>query len=170
MKKIFTIFLCVIALAGFAFADDYFTANDLEPCAVKEPSEIDEIFSIYASSEKGVTIEALTGDVAERIAEDGEVFNTRIKLNGSGKVAYRSIHFVTDDAAVITVYCNSSSKTDDRVLAIVDVETGETIDEITAPADGEIAGIGITAVPYAGEFAIFSKGSGINIYQILIEY
>lgn len=170
MKKTLSLLLCALMLFGAAFADDYFTANDYEPCSIKEPTVLEdaEAFTIYATADKNVTIESL-GDM-ERVAEDGEVFNTRIKLNGSGKIEQRSIHFITEDIAVLTVYTNSSSKTDARILVIVDVSDGTIIDELEAPADDGEAGIAETIIPWAGEFAIYSKGSGINIYAMVIEY
>ena len=93
MKKLLSILLCLGLCLTFAVAEDYFSVNDLEPASVKSVYKIDDVFSIYANDSKAVTIEALTGDAPERTAEDGEVFNARIKLNGSGKVDYRSIHF-----------------------------------------------------------------------------
>lgn len=169
LKILLVMVLVSVFLTGFVVAEDYFSANDLEPAAIKSVTKIDEVFSIYATSEKGVTIEALTGENAERTASDGEVFNNRIKLNGSGKIEQRSVHFITKGKAKVTVYTNSSSKTDARVLAVVNIKDGSVIAELTAPADGTEAGVVSCTVPTAGEYAIFSKGSGINLYQIVVE-
>ena len=166
-KKIVSILLCAVCMVLAAGAEDYLNANDLEPVSVTAKTQIDGIFSIYANADKNVTVEVLPD--AERTAADGEVFNNRIKLNGSGSVGYRSIHFITSGAADITVYTNSSSKTDARVLAVTRVSDGKVVAELKAPADGSEAGIATCKIPSAGEYAVFSKGSGINIYQIIIE-
>jgi len=169
MKKLLSILLCLSLCVTFAMAEDYFSANDLEPCAIKSVYKIDDIFSIYANESKGVTIEALSGDNAERIAEDGEVFNVRIKLNGSGKVDYRSIRFVANAGSTLKVYTNSSSKDTARTLLVVNVATGATIAELTAPVDSSVAGYAECKLPEKGEYAIYSAGSGINVYQVVIE-
>lgn len=172
MKKIAAVLFAFAMFMGAVYAQEfyYFSANDLEPCAVKEIALLDEdgVFCVFATADKGVTVEEMS---EERFAEDGEVFNARVKLNGSGKLEYRSIHFLVEDACILTVYSNSSSKTDARVLALADAETGDVLAEITAiPDDGVEAGVEMLIIADAGEYAIYSKGSGINIYAMSIEY
>lgn len=169
MKKIILILIGIAFIACALVAENYFSVNDLEPASLKEKFEIDDVFSVYATSEKGVTIEALTGDNPERLAEDGEVFNARLKLNGSGKVDYRSIHFEAKKGETIKVYTNSSSSSADRTLLLVNVATGATVAELKAPADGKNCGISTCQVNENAEYALYSSGSGINIYQIVIE-
>lgn len=147
-------------------AEDFFTANDLEAAQVTTTKAFGS-FAIFAKSDKGVTIEAMS---APRTAADGEVFNNRIKLNGGGAVDYRSIRFTVAGATDVVIYTNSSSKTDARTLVLAKVADGAVIAELVAPPDDEKnAGIATATLPGAGEYVLFSKGSGINIYQIFIK-
>jgi hypothetical protein len=158
--------LVVLTVAPIgALAEQVLNANDLQPAQITSVTTFDA-FTIYAKSDKGVTIEAV--DVA-RAAADGEVFNRRIKLNGGGALDYRSIHFISQGKAELTIYLNSSSKTDARVLKVVDA-SGAVLAELPAPPDdGAVAGIATFAIAQAGEYAIFSASSGINVYQILVK-
>lgn len=158
-------------LAGFvigpigAFAEVSLNANDLQAAQLTAVTKLDA-FTVYAKSDKGVTIEAIE---AARTAADGEVFNARIKLNGGGALDYRSIHFTAREKATVTIYLSSSSKTDARVLKLTDA-AGTVLAELAAPPDdGAAAGIATFSVPKEGEYAIFSANSGINIYQIVIK-
>jgi hypothetical protein len=155
---------CLIGPVG-AFAEDSLSANDLAAAQLIAVAKYDA-FTIYAKSDKGVTIETME---AARTAADGEVFNARIKLNGGGAVDYRSIHFTVKGKAEVTMYLSSSSKTDARILKLIDA-AGTVLAELTAPPDdGTVAGIAKVTVPQTGEYAIFSAGSGINIYQLIIK-
>lgn len=160
--------LCVSGFGGAfggAFAQTVLNANDLTPAALSAPLAV-ESFVLVAAEGKGVTIE--TVDKA-RTAPDGEVFNARIKLNGSGAKEFRAIKFVASGPATLRVYANSSSKTDARTLRVAD-EAGTVIGEIPAPADNEAdSGLAKVALPKAGAYFIYSAGSGINIYQLIIE-
>jgi len=154
----------IIAPLG-AFAEDTLNANDLQAAQITAVTKFDP-FTVYAKSDKGVTVEAID---AARTAADGEVFNARIKLNGGGALDYRSIHFTTKGQAELTIYLNSSSKTDARVLKVVDA-AGTVLAELTAPADdGAVAGTATFTIPKEGEYAVFSANSGINIYQIVVK-
>ncbi|HWR11545.1 MAG TPA: hypothetical protein VN445_06980 [Rectinemataceae bacterium] len=168
-KRGFALALCLMACliaATAAGAQEFFTANDLAAVQITATTKFGA-FAIYARSDKGVTVEAMS---APRVAADGEVFNNRIKLNGGGAMDYRSIHFTTGGNAEVAFYANSSSKTDARTLVLVNVADGAVIAELVAPADDEKnAGIATAAVPRAGEYALYSKSSGINIYQIVIK-
>ena len=121
-------------LAGFvigpiaAFAEVSLNANDLQAAQLTAVTTFDA-FTIFAKSDKNVTIEAVD---AARTAADGEVFNSRIKLNGGGALEYRSIHFTVKGKAEVTIYLCSSSKTDARVLKLVDA-AGTVLAELAAP-------------------------------------
>lgn len=169
-KALIALFI-MLAAVSFVSAEDYLSANDLQKETVMDVKIIDDIFSVYANEEKAVNFD--TG-CATHTAEDGEVFNNRIKLNGSGNVDARSIHFVTKGPATVTVYLNSGSKTEARTLVCANVADGAAVANIVAAADIVVgnsyqAGIQSFAVPAAGEYALFSKKSGINVYQIIIE-
>jgi hypothetical protein len=154
--------LCVI-LPVFSAAS--FNANDLDPAALTASKTFDA-FTIKANEKKGVTIEAI--DLA-REAKDGEVFNVRIKLNGSGKPDYRAIAFTAKKGEKATIYLNSSSKTDARELALAKAD-GTVVATIAAPLDNEKdAGMGTYTFSEDGTYCVYSKGSGINIYAITIK-
>lgn len=147
-------------------AQDIFSANDLDPANVTETKTFGA-FNIAARNDKNVTIEVL--DVP-REAPDGEIFNNRIKLNGSGSADYRSLSFSIDQKRDLIIYCNSSSKTDARILVLYDVKNGKTIAEFNAdPDNGTKAAVITTSLSSAGTYALYSKSGGINIYQIMLK-
>lgn len=160
--------VCALIMLGsvsMLYAEQYISANDLDAGAITATVTIDG-FGLFARSDKGITIEAIN---EPRTAEDGEIFNARIKLNGSGAIDYRSIHFTVKDKAKVTLYLNSSSKTDARVLVLAKAD-GTVVAELTAPPDaGTSAGIAKAEISSGGEYVVFSKNSGINIYQIVVE-
>jgi len=162
---LFLVALALLASPLALSAQASLSANDLKPAQITAPAAF-EGFTINATAEKGVTVEAI--DVA-RTAEDGEVFNARIKLNGGGSAAFRSVAFKTSGPAALKVYLNSSSKTDARVLKLVDA-AGTVLVELAAPPDdGVKAGMVGFAIPAAGEYLVFSAASGINLYLISLE-
>lgn len=169
MKKIPVLCLFLI-FAAFCFGQDtYLSANDLEAASLTAAKEIDG-FTILATADKGVKIEAMDDG---REAEDGELFTMRIKLNGSGALTYRAVSFKGKKGQKVIVYLNSSSKTDARVLQLADKD-GNVIASITAPVDSDPAapqpaGMGEAVLPADGEFFLYSKSSGINLYQIIVE-
>lgn len=162
-----TVALVALLLAGACavFAQQALNANDLQAAQITAVTRLDG-FMLYAKSDKGITIEAID---AARTAADGEVFNARIKLNGGGALDYRSIHFTTPAKAQLAIYLCSSSKTDARVLKLVDA-AGTVLAELAAPPDdGAAAGLVTFAIPKEGEYAVFSANSGINIYRIVVK-
>ena len=163
-KIILSAALAAVGLAG-AYAEEYLSAADLTAGAITAALEA-EGFTVYARSDKNVTVEAMDPG---RTAADGEVFTARIKLNGGGAVDFRSIGFSAKTGAVVTIYLNSSSKTDARVLKVTD-EAGNVLAELVAPPDvGAVAGTATFTVPKDGKYFVFSAASGINIYLIDIE-
>jgi len=167
-KKGFLLLCLTVSLFSAATlgAEEFFTANDLVPAQITTTKAFGS-FAIFARSDKGVTIEAMS---APRVAADGEVFNNRIKLNGGGAAEYRSIHFTAAGETEVVIYTNSSSKTDSRTLVLAKLADGAVIAELVAPPDDEKnAGMARAALPGAGEYVLYSKSSGINIYQIFIK-
>lgn len=164
MRKIIALLILVTIALAPAMADAFISANDLEPAKLTSAVEYDGV-KIYATSEKGVTIETIN-EVRE--AEDGEVFNARIKLNGSGKADYRSIGFTAGAGETLIIYLNSSSKSDARSLIVANT-AGTTVATLTAPPDGSVAGIATAKLPAAGDYLVYSKSGGINIYMLISE-
>ena len=166
MKKLLSILLCLGLCLTFAVAEDYLSANDLEPASVKSVYKIDDVFSIYANDSKAVDIQAME---TECVSDDGEVFNCRSKLGGSGTVDYRSVHVKSNGAATLKVYTSSTSKDAARTLVVVDVASGSTIAELVAPPSGSVAGYAECKLPAKGEYAIYSAHSGVYIFQLIVE-
>ena len=164
MKKAVIILLVAFFALSTVFASAYISVNDLEAEKVTETKDFDGVVLI-ATPDKHMTIEMLDDG---REAEDGEVFNGRIKLEGSGKISQRAISFQGKKGEVLTVYLNSSSKTEARTLVIAD-STGAQIGALTAPVDGSRVGIQSFEIPSDGTYYIWSKKSGINIYMLIVE-
>ena len=164
MKKAVIILLVAFFALSTVFSTAYISVNDLDADKVTETKDFDGVVFI-ATPDKHMTIEMLDDG---REAEDGEVFNGRIKLEGSGKSTQRAIKFDAVKGEVLKVYLNSSSKTEARTLVVAD-STGAQIGAITAPVDGGEVGIGTFEIPSDGSFFLWSKKSGINIYMIIVE-
>ena len=164
MKKAFIILLVAFFALSTVFSTAYISVNDLDAEKVTETKDYDGVVFV-ATPDKHMTIEMLDDG---REAEDGEVFNGRIKLEGSGKSTQRAIKFDAVKGEVLKVYLNSSSKTEARTLVVAD-STGAQIGAITAPVDGGEVGIGTFEIPSDGSFFLWSKKSGINIYMIIVE-
>ena len=164
MKKAVIILLVAFFALSTVFSTAYISVNDLDAEKVTETKDFDGVVFV-ATPDKHMTIEMLDDG---REAEDGEVFNGRIKLEGSGKSTQRAIKFDAVKGEVLKVYLNSSSKTEARTLMVAD-STGAQIGAITAPVDGGEVGIGTFEIPSDGSFFLWSKKSGINIYMIIVE-
>ena len=164
MKKAVIILLVAFFALSTVFSTAYISVNDLDAEKVTETKDFDGVVFV-ATPDKHMTIEMLDDG---REAEDGEVFNGRIKLEGSGKSTQRAIKFDAVKGEVLKVYLNSSSKTEARTLVVAD-STGAQIGAITAPVDGGAVGIGTFEIPSDGSFFLWSKKSGINIYMIIVE-
>lgn len=164
MKKAVIILLVAFFALSTVFSTAFISVNDLEAEKVTETKDYDGVILI-ATPDKYMTIEMLDDG---REAGDGEVFNGRIKLEGSGKSSQRAIKFDAVKGEVLKVYLNSSSKTEARTLVIADM-AGAQVGAITAPVDGGEVGIGTFEIPSDGTFYLWSKKSGINIYMLIVE-
>lgn len=168
-KTVLGILLVLLAVSVVVGQEQYLSANDLDGATLTSAIK-SEGFTIYATDKKSVKIDAMDEG---REAADGEVFTQRIKLNGSGSLEYRCISFSAKKDQKVTVYTNSSSKTDARTLNVAN-KAGDIVATITAPIDSDpaaptLAGMGEFTVPSDGVYFIYSSGSGINIYQIIVE-
>jgi pectate disaccharide-lyase len=169
MKKSTTLFMALVfglsVCAVSVFAKDILDANTLKAEQVTSQNKAGS-FTIIGTADKGVTVEVMD---KTRKAKDGSVFKSRIKLNGAGDANSRSISFSVKAKAKVTVYLNSGSKTEERTLLVSD-KSGNIAGEIAAPAEDDAnSGVGIVEITAAGEYFIYSKKSGINIYKIVIE-
>lgn len=86
MKKAVIILLVAFFALSTVFSTAYISVNDLDAEKVTETKDYDGVVFV-ATPDKHMTIEMLDDG---REAEDGEVFNGRIKLDGSGKSTQRA--------------------------------------------------------------------------------
>lgn len=165
MKR-FVSLLCLLACSAALSAGAYLNVNDLDPVKIASNKSYDDV-RVLATAEKAVTVEAIP---VSREAADGEVFNARLKLGGSGNATYRALSFHGKKGETLVVYLNSSSKTDARQLALVNAATKAEVMVFTAPPDDEAhAGKASCAIPADGTYLLYSKGSGINLYAVICE-
>lgn len=164
MKRTIALILILCAALAPLMAEAFISANDLEGAKLSAAAEYEDV-TIYATADKGVTIETIDDT---REAEDGEVFNARIKLGGSGNASYRSIGFSAAEGETLTVYMNSSSKSDARQLVVATAD-GVTVANLTAGPDSGTASMEAVKLPSAGDYLVYSKSGGINIYMLISE-
>ncbi|WP_394554641.1 hypothetical protein ACDF64_07890 [Agromyces sp. MMS24-JH15] len=119
-------------------------------------------FTIHAATGKNVTV-----DAHSRISDRGQQFTKRIKLNGTGTEASRSLHFTVDASEVPTevfVAARSGSATADRAIALYGA-AGE-VGRVPALADVDTQAVRTEriAITAAGEYWLASPSSGVNVY------
>lgn len=159
---------CVMFLlvSAAVSAEGFLSANDLKAKELTENLIVDDVFTITATPEKGVSV----AKTKAYTAPDGEIFNKRIKISGMGNENYRSIRFKTTGPTEISVYLNCSSKTDTRSCRIVSMADGSEIGALPAiPDDESTAGLETLAIPAAGEYYLTSKHSTINIFAVYFD-
>ncbi|AEE17571.1 hypothetical protein [Treponema brennaborense] len=161
------VLFAAVLLCSAGTAEGYINANDLEAGTLTETERYEDGFVVSARADKTVVVDTAADG---RTAPDGEVFTQRIKLGGTGTAEYRSILFPVQAGETVTIYLNSSSAADARMLVFANA-AGDVVATITAPADvkGELkSGMESVAVPAAGDYMVYSKSGGINIYQITV--
>lgn len=168
MKKIIAALTAIAAAMTLgAFAEKYVSANDLELGTLTADKALEDDFAIKATEEKSVEISKQSSDCPNTIAT-GEVFTQRIKIGGMGNADYRSIFFPAKAGQKVTVYCKSSSRTDERVALVCTAEGVEVGSVVAGSYEGEISS-GVVAIPADGNYYVTSKHSTIYIYEIVVE-
>ncbi|MRG60319.1 hypothetical protein GE115_10640 [Agromyces sp. CFH 90414] len=151
------------SLAAAAFGPaTALNANDLAIGDYVEITDTGSDFTIHAAAGKNVTV-----DAHDRISDRGEVFTKRIKLNGSGTEASRSLHFTVAEGDVPTevhVAARSGSGTADRAVALYNA-AGE-VGRVPAPADVDSLAVSTErlAITEPGEYWLASPSAGVNVY------
>ncbi len=164
MKRFSMLLLIACVLVAPLCAEAFLSANDLAPEKITTNKTIDGV-TIKATADKAVNVEGID---QVRTTADGDVFNSRIKLNGSGSKDLRCLSFPAKKGETLTVYCNSSSKTDARTLVVANAD-GTSIASLTAEPDSGVAAVASCTIPADGTYVVYSKASGINLYQIILE-
>ncbi|MBE1878699.1 carbohydrate-binding protein [Myceligenerans pegani] len=135
-------------------------ADDLNPGSITTADVVAGAFAIMASEAKAVTV-----DSADRTSDRGDVYTQRLKLNGSGSAAERSLRFDATAGTEVTVHARSGSGTADRALALYDTSWTE-VDRVVAAADDDSAPIAteVLTVPADGTYWLASPSSGVNVF------
>ncbi len=118
-------------------------------------------FKVIANG--GVQIDAVS-DVA---SDSGKSFEYCLNTKGSGNTGKRAVSFTVDSSVKLNVWARSGGD-GDRYLAVVN-SAGTEVATITAVGKANTV---LSATPIelsADTYYIYSKGSGINIYDIEIE-
>ncbi|MBP5283635.1 MAG: pre-peptidase C-terminal domain-containing protein [Treponema sp.] len=165
MSKIATL-AAIFMLGSFASAEGYISANDLQKGNVTDVLKCEDDFTIIATPEKNVEITSQSQDCP--CEANGEVFTQRIKIGGAGKVDYRSISFPAKAGQKVTVAAKSSSKTEARVVNLLDAE-GAVIASGEAGAYPEAITVSELTIPADGTYYITSKKSTIYVYLIEVK-
>lgn len=163
MKKLVTLLAACLALSSFAFAEGYFSAEDLDKGTIAEDKTLEDGFVLHANSEKYMTI----SKKPLHQAPNGEEFTMALQLQGGGKLTERSVSFPAKKGETITIWGNSTSKTDMRQIVVLGPD-GKTVKELPMGTDEEGAKASEESVkaPADGTYTVYSKKSGINIYKI----
>ncbi|MBQ0050954.1 MAG: hypothetical protein KBT11_02695 [Treponema sp.] len=166
MKKLIaTLTALAAAMTMSVFAEKYISANDLTKGTIYENLACEDDFVITANEEKSVEIGGQSSDCPNTAL--GETFTQRIKL-GSGKFDFRSITFPAKAGQTVTVVCKSSSKTDARVISVLN-EAGEEVGTVPAGAYPEEMSVGKVKIPADGNYAVTPKKNTIYIYEVVVE-
>jgi hypothetical protein len=154
----------VFLMGVFAFGEGYINANDLEKGEITAAKTAEDNFVLTGTADKNITVDGCP----THTADDGEAFTQRIKLNGSGAADFRSVSFPAKTGEKVTVYGNSGSKTDARVLVVMGAAGAVTELAMDPDPTGAKPTIATFTAPADGTYTIFSKKSGVNIYQIKV--
>ena len=164
MKKIVLTMVALLSMTA-AFAEGYFSAEDQEKGTITEDKAVEDGFVLHATTEKYMNI---TKKPLHKAA-NGEEFNMALQLQGSGNATSRSVSFPAKAGETITVWGNSTSKTDMRSIVVIGPD-GKSVAELSMDKDvngeGGLASEGSVKVSVDGTYTVFSKKSGINIYKI----
>lgn len=166
MKKIVVLAAAIAVCFGTAFAEKYVSANDLDVQELKKNITTEDGFVIHATDAQPVKVINVGG--AQGPSTFGnETFSRVIDVRGTGTVTARSISIKAKAGETLTVYFKSAGDAD-RTLYILDQE-GNVIQSAVAPArQNPIVELNFK-VPSAGEYFVASKGSGIYIYEVILE-
>lgn len=117
-------------------------------------------FTVKATAAKAVTV-----DAGPRTSDRGDTYTQRLKLNGAGDAAQRSLQFTVDAATEVVVHARSASGTADRTLALYDA-AWTVVDSAPALADDASLPVATATldVPAAGTYWLASPSSGVNLY------
>ena len=115
-----------------------------------------------ATSSKKMSVQTSEGVTDE----DGVAFAKKLSLGGTGKVTERAVKIVADRKLTVTVWCMSGGA-DARTLNVSNGQSVVTTIPAAGKATSAITPTKVTLAP--GTYYIFSTGSGIDIYDIVVK-
>lgn len=166
MKKIVVLAAAIAVCFGTAFAEKYVSANDLDVQELKKNITTEDGFVIRATDAQPVKI--ISSGAAQGPNTFGnETFSKIIDVRGTGTVTARSISIKAKAGETLTVYFKSAADAD-RTLYILDQEGNVVHSAVAIGRQNPIAETKFK-IPSAGEYFVASKGSGIYIYEVILE-
>ena len=165
MKKIFT--LIAVALCAMSVsAQTEWNFSDWTPVTISETTTINGL-TVYAESAASIAIDASKKTI------DGAVYTQRLKFGGTGAFdesgispTSRVLEFnVPGDCAIYIAYAHASSSGDDRILNVC----AGTEDNVVGTCTATPGATSSNTINYKGDATkiyVYSKNSGINIYDI----
>lgn len=135
--------------------------SDVEAATLTAATELIENSGVFGLS--GIVIET------DNKSADGLTFTKRLKLGGKGTQTQKSLKFVVEGAATITVYAiTGSSSSLDRTLSLYD-DTFTLIEGSTTSGVPNAITKFTFSVSEAGEYYLGGT-NGINLYYISVTY
>ena len=105
--------------------------------------------------------------VTDVMSDSGEAFAWKLALGGSGNTGKRAVSFTVPSASTVTVWSRSTGD-GDRTLAVTAAD-GTVVTNMTAVGKANTVLSGTTVKLAPGKYYIYSTGSGIDIYDIVIK-
>ena len=163
MKKIFTLMAMALCTLGVGAQTSY-TFESADAGKYTKTTELDNGITIYASSEKNITIDGSNKTATVNGAE--QTYTHRLKFGGTG-AADRCIGFKVNGSADITLVATSSNSSDRAVMVYAGSWGGTLLSEVSAPGNS----LNVQTLSYTGDATtiyVGSKNSGSNIYGIYV--
>ena len=144
------------------------------------PDVEDQISSNYKINDS-VTLLATTNGIFKvkagtKSSTDGKTFSQRITFNTTGKISEGKcvMQVYIPAAGSITIYCKSSSKTEQRALCVTDgasftqnIVAEKDYDPANVATSGpELVSPQTVTVPAAGDYFIYSTAGGVYFYEL----
>ncbi len=144
------------------------------------PTAEDQISSNYKINDN-VTLLATSNGIFKvkagtKSSTDGKTFTQRITFNTTGKISEGKcvMQVYIPAAGSITIYCKSSSKTEQRALCVTDgasftqnIVAEKDFDTANPTTSGpELVSPQTVTIPAAGDYFIYSTGGGVYFYEL----
>lgn len=164
MKKVIAVLSAVLLAGACAFAEGYISANDVEKGVIDSSVAQEDGFFLNGVPEKALEVNGASVTVGE------DTFTQRFKFGSKpkdGDWKAPSVSFPAKKGETVTVWGQSSSKTDARVVQIKD-ESGKVVKELPVNSSSDPCEPQSFKVEADGTFYAVSKSGTVYIYQIKV--